>query len=205
MRKPPKNLTPEQEAAWREEKKAQAREYAARPEVKARAKSYYAREEVKAKARANHAKPEVKAKIQRLRKTAKFISWRRNYLSTPEVKARKQKQSATLNGKAARIAYNGRRRSSERVVTIGNLKEIKVWLAHWKSSPIVTCHWCILNFHPDQCRADHVMPLAKGGLHCRSNMVIACVTCNLRKNAKHPDEWIKQIETTAMEWEPGLE
>ncbi len=33
---------------------------------------------------------------------------------------------------------------------------------------------------------DHIMPLAKGGAHCRSNLALACRTCNLRKRDKDP-------------------
>lgn len=36
---------------------------------------------------------------------------------------------------------------------------------------------------------DHVVPLVKGGSNGPDNLVIACSTCNLRKNDKLPHEW----------------
>jgi 5-methylcytosine-specific restriction endonuclease McrA len=38
--------------------------------------------------------------------------------------------------------------------------------------------------------ADHHVPLAKGGLHCRENIVPACLPCNRSKYAHDPDEWL---------------
>lgn len=37
--------------------------------------------------------------------------------------------------------------------------------------------------------ADHQMPLKRGGLHCKDNLVPACASCNLRKNAMLPEIW----------------
>lgn len=36
---------------------------------------------------------------------------------------------------------------------------------------------------------DHVIPLIRGGSNGPENIVIACPTCNLRKNDKMPHEW----------------
>jgi 5-methylcytosine-specific restriction endonuclease McrA len=38
---------------------------------------------------------------------------------------------------------------------------------------------------------DHVVPLSRGGSHSPDNIVIACPTCNLRKNNKLPHEWLE--------------
>lgn len=40
--------------------------------------------------------------------------------------------------------------------------------------------------------ADHFIPLARGGTNHPENIVIACATCNLSKNAKMPWEWMPQ-------------
>ena len=39
---------------------------------------------------------------------------------------------------------------------------------------------------------DHIVPLKLGGLHDDANLQILCVTCNLKKNAQHPDDWQKE-------------
>ena len=36
---------------------------------------------------------------------------------------------------------------------------------------------------------DHIVPLKLGGLHDDANLQILCATCNLKKQAKHPDDW----------------
>jgi len=41
--------------------------------------------------------------------------------------------------------------------------------------------------------ADHYIPLARGGLHCRSNLVPACEHCNKSKRALMPDEWASKL------------
>lgn len=41
--------------------------------------------------------------------------------------------------------------------------------------------------------ADHVMPLALGGEHHQTNIQILCPSCNMRKNAKHPVDYMRQV------------
>lgn len=36
---------------------------------------------------------------------------------------------------------------------------------------------------------DHIMPLALGGLNADENVQLLTPTCNMRKGAKHPDDW----------------
>lgn len=39
---------------------------------------------------------------------------------------------------------------------------------------------------------DHIMPLALGGPHEPSNLQLLCPTCNLRKSAKHPVDYMQE-------------
>lgn len=37
---------------------------------------------------------------------------------------------------------------------------------------------------------DHFVPLARGGSHCRENLVPACKPCNNSKHAQDPEKWL---------------
>ena len=41
--------------------------------------------------------------------------------------------------------------------------------------------------------ADHFYPLARGGLNCRENIVPSCQSCNSRKSARDPAEWLASL------------
>lgn len=61
-------------------------------------------------------------------------------------------------------------------------------LRRWIDRQQKICYWCgakcAQNFH-----IDHYHPLAKGGEHELSNLVIACPTCNIKKRAQDPLEF----------------
>lgn len=41
--------------------------------------------------------------------------------------------------------------------------------------------------------ADHLVPLARGGMHCISNLVPACASCNRRKSDSDPFVWLLSL------------
>lgn len=47
------------------------------------------------------------------------------------------------------------------------------------------CHYC----GQTASEPDHFVPLARGGLHCRDNVVPACKPCNSSKCASLPHQW----------------
>lgn len=52
------------------------------------------------------------------------------------------------------------------------------------------CAYCTQLMHPRDKTLDHVVPVAKGGKHSITNAVIACRSCNSRKGARTPDQWL---------------
>jgi 5-methylcytosine-specific restriction endonuclease McrA len=54
------------------------------------------------------------------------------------------------------------------------------------------CYWCHEKVGKSY-HVDHVMPLALGGSNGPENIVIACISCNLRKSAKHPMDWAGRL------------
>lgn len=46
------------------------------------------------------------------------------------------------------------------------------------------CHQPLVKYH-----IDHVVPLARGGVHLPENWCLSCPDCNYRKHARTPQEW----------------
>jgi 5-methylcytosine-specific restriction endonuclease McrA len=88
------------------------------------------------------------------------------------------------------------RRAAIEEATDEERAQIEMWF-QWKRLPSVICHWCRQTFTPKRCHADHVIPLSRGGKHQLSNLVIACATCNLRKNAQMPEVWAARLRSAA--------
>lgn len=65
-------------------------------------------------------------------------------------------------------------------------------LAQWTAEQPKRCYWCGCgckrNYH-----VDHYVPLSQGGSHTIDNLVIACGPCNLRKNAKDPLVYAREV------------
>lgn len=53
------------------------------------------------------------------------------------------------------------------------------------------CKYCGVALD-DSYHIDHVIPLARGGTHERSNLVLSCAPCNLSKNRSTIEEWLKR-------------
>lgn len=56
------------------------------------------------------------------------------------------------------------------------------------------CPYCGCRLDDNNKSIDHMVPLVGGGLHSRFNIVVCCLKCNLRKQAKSFDDWLTQLE-----------
>ena len=65
-------------------------------------------------------------------------------------------------------------------------------LLAWVKGQAKRCYWCAAGCK-DSFHVDHYVPLAKGGAHELANLVIACPTCNLRKHAKDPLVFAREV------------
>lgn len=91
------------------------------------------------------------------------------------------------NPEAARINNQNRRARKHEVG--GNLsKDITERLYKLQRGKCACCKQTLgTDFH-----RDHIMPLALGGTNTDDNIQLLTTTCNLRKNAKHPIEFMQQ-------------
>ena len=51
------------------------------------------------------------------------------------------------------------------------------------------CHYCGQKFAPEELTMDHIIPLARGGMSTKNNLVPACKNCNNQKKEKLPLNW----------------
>lgn len=102
------------------------------------------------------------------------------------IQAKRWRKENPEKRKAIIRNYSARRRARE--ANGISTAELHAWTAGQKK----VCYWCgskcARSFH-----VDHYVPLSKGGAHEADNLVIACPTCNVRKNAKDPYEFANNL------------
>lgn len=82
--------------------------------------------------------------------------------------------------------YKSRRRAQEASgLTTAELRD-------WETAQAKVCFWCDTDCTEGH-HVDHFEPLSRGGLHEIANLVIACPTCNLRKQAMPPERWMERV------------
>jgi 5-methylcytosine-specific restriction endonuclease McrA len=59
------------------------------------------------------------------------------------------------------------------------------------------CHYCRRRVGPHALTMDHVVPLGRGGVSRRGNVVPACKDCNTRKRRLLPVEWQEYVDSLA--------
>lgn len=97
--------------------------------------------------------------------------------------------------KAQRSVANGNRRAALAKVPTGTGHD-RVTAKAWEMQLEVfghRCAYCLEPLTPSNTHRDHVTSLARGGAHAMSNIVPACASCNLRKNARGPLAMLKGV------------
>lgn len=60
------------------------------------------------------------------------------------------------------------------------------------------CQYCHRSYKVEQLNLDHVIPVSQGGTRTWENIVTACLTCNVRKGGRTPDEAGMPLKHTPM-------
>lgn len=56
------------------------------------------------------------------------------------------------------------------------------------------CYYCGQSFSPSELTMDHKMPVGRGGMTSKANVVVACKPCNTRKKHLTPIEMTLESE-----------
>ena len=102
----------------------------------------------------------------------------------------------TPRGRANRVAAVSRRRARKKAVDCGCV-----------TGPSLVQLAALSEGLCDYCGAagehfDHIIALAKGGVHCVSNLRLACARCNLNKHTKSVTEFVAYMEGAVTD--PGV-
>lgn len=135
------------------------------------------------KVRAQHAKWIEKNRERYLQKRRE---WRDSNLELIRAKGRARKVSP--KGRLQNINSEARRRQKTARVPCAPTSH---QLADLRKEANGVCRYC--GKRVKELTFDHVIPLAKGGLHAIHNLVMACRLCNSKKHTKTPEQWAKEI------------
>lgn len=61
------------------------------------------------------------------------------------------------------------------------------------------CYYCKQRFHPKELTMDHIVPIVRGGMTNRNNVVACCKDCNNKKKYMLPIEWEEYLQSLENE------
>jgi 5-methylcytosine-specific restriction endonuclease McrA len=130
-----------------------------------------------------------KARRRARRITAGLLVPRGGPWTAEQKREYKKAYKKTPKGAAARKVEKRNRRATKKNVggrhTAADIKRIHT--AQKYKCAICKCST------KDKCEVDHIMPLALGGSNDPLNLQILCPSCNNRKNAKHPVDYMQSL------------
>ena len=110
---------------------------------------------------------------------------RRRHEANREAVLERQRRWRKANPEKRRAA-NAARRAREREAHIEHVDYQEIYQRdNW------TCQLCGVDLkdRPGEIHVDHIVPLARGGLHYRANLWTTCQTCNLSKGTNLVEPW----------------
>lgn len=89
--------------------------------------------------------------------------------------------------RAKEIARRWARKERDRcILSDGSLTPIVIQQLFAVAS---VCPYCAGLLDPREKTLDHILPLARGGAHSLTNVVVCCRSCNSKKQDRTPSEW----------------
>jgi hypothetical protein len=172
----------------------------ATPEGRAKEKSQYA-----ARYLANKEKINARCAAWMKANKEKYRVYRSGYYEANKVDLSKKGKAYRKSHPEIRSRGHARRRAILAGANMGDQNLIDKWERTWRRSKAVSCYYCERIFPGRKCHADHFIPLAKGGSHDVANLVVACKSCNLRKNDRMPAVFMAIIQRDLATQGPGFE
>jgi 5-methylcytosine-specific restriction endonuclease McrA len=181
-----KPLTPEQ----REYKRQRDREYCRKNAEKAKARAAAWVKANPQRARESHRAYALGPKREELREkrreyaaahskelVAKAAAW----AATHPERTRELKLQAAHKRRARKLAAPGQHTHAD-----------ILRLFERQHGHCVACNSALVKTGKGKYHVDHIMPLTRGGSDGPENLQLLCPHCNLRKNAKTPEQWAKE-------------
>lgn len=149
----------------------------------------------------NKAWREANKEQQQIQRKKSYEEKRAHHLAEKRIYYLKNREKLRAAAKLNRHIHRKNediRRARKFNATVGDTKVITAWENRWRLKRRVRCYWCECEFDPKEAHRDHVIPLAKGGEHSLSNLVISCGSCNSRKHARTLEKWNAELAQPAL-------
>ena len=118
-----------------------------------------------------------------------FAVWRKaqeRYVASGRKKVSHREWRRSQAGRLRLREYRARRRAAMAGVVVEPVPNgFEQTLLTRQMGRCAACRCELVEYH-----RDHIMPLALGGHHKPSNLQLLCPSCNRRKGAKHPEEFM---------------
>jgi 5-methylcytosine-specific restriction endonuclease McrA len=179
----------------------------------ARSKAYRAANSERLRAAAQRryrANPEpVKARVRRWREEhleRARAAGREREARNPEAAAERKRRWAAAHPEktaAAVASYQARNRAKQREWTRRRRARLKTATVEPVDYEAIrerdgdVCYLCGDSVEPHELDFDHVIPLSRGGAHSASNVRVTHASCNRRKGARTPSEYLTALEKGA--------
>ena len=105
-------------------------------------------------------------------------------------KSRNRERSARLK------AYEDKAREGSADIKLKLRKQLEIF---------ENCPYCNVKIDYEYCHADHIYPIAKGGISVQENMVLVCPNCNNKKSKLTLRQFAKKENLNMQEIESRLE
>lgn len=116
--------------------------------------------------------------------------WRKGWNAGRKNKIREANRVNRARNPETFRLHQSKRRALKRGATV-NLKSIKTWTSKVRSNIFSVCYYCGNVLDTRLIHIDHIIPLCKGGPHSVENLCVSCAPCNLSKNGKLIQQWIR--------------